>query len=272
MARRSHFRLDHISRVDHPLYIYYLRKSSNIVQSHRSERYLLPSDYSFRKPSASKILGATKLFDSDTRVYVRAGHGHYDDVLKMFGWDTDGDPLVHRQQLNTSHGYRNVVIVGHSLNNEQRALHHASQIAKLNKPVTTADGRTTVQTQYWWSLWQLKSSVLIKPSQDICVPHTVSQQEVFFLHHFRANTTIKKERATLWANKIREVVSQLTDSGNEPSAKQDIYRRSKDTSRLVLEPNVSLTNEIMWLTAEWMRSTTTSLHPWIPNTLFRRGN
>ena len=37
------------------------------------------------------------------------------------------------------------------------------------------------------------------------------------------------------------------------SAKQETYRKARDTSRLILKPNMSLTNKIMFLTAIWMK-------------------
>ena len=96
--------------------------------------------------------------------------------------------------------------------------------------------KATDGVKYW---------LLMKPKGGLCVPHTVAQNEVFFLPQSRTNVGSLKMRATEWSRQVVKLIEELRDVEDEPTAKQLMYRRAYDTTKLVYNPKKSVVNELL---------------------------
>ena len=92
---------------------------------------------------------------------------------------------------------------------------------------------------------------LIKPKNGVCVPHQISQVVVFYRSQFRDNTTDIKNRGASWNTKVafhsvkpELIAASLTE-------KQQKFKHVRDPVKLVFNPKVSLSNEILSLVASY---------------------
>ena len=99
--------------------------------------------------------------------------------------------------------------------------------------------------------------VLLRPQQGLCTPFQGAQRIVFYRHEFRDATTVLNYRGSNW-NKLATLQSVCPGSSKTPSAKQERFKRVRDTSKVILEPNISFSNEILCLTMSFK----TSRDPW----------
>ena len=99
--------------------------------------------------------------------------------------------------------------------------------------------------------------VLLRPRQGLCTLFQVAQRIVFYRHEFRDATTALNSRCANW-NKLVALQSVCPGSSKTPSAKQERFRRARDTSKVILEPNISFSNEILCLAMSFK----TSRDPW----------
>ena len=80
----------------------------------------------------------------------------------------------------------------------------------------------------------------------------MNQQEIFFFSQFRTNLTVKSERGGQWSSKVRATIARITEGSTNLSKKQEIYQRAKDISRLLFEPKMSLSKELITLANVWI--------------------
>ena len=52
-------------------------------------------------------------------------------------------------------------------------------------------------------------------------------------------------RATEWSRQVVKLMEELRDVEDEPTAKQLMYRRAYDTTKLVYNPKKSVVNELL---------------------------
>jgi hypothetical protein len=90
---------------------------------------------------------------------------------------------------------------------------------------------------------------LINPKNGVCVPHQISQGVVFYRSQFRDNTTDIKNRGPNWNTKVafhsmkpELIAASLTE-------KQQKFRHARDPVKLVFNPKVSFSNELLTLGA-----------------------
>jgi hypothetical protein len=87
---------------------------------------------------------------------------------------------------------------------------------------------------------------LLKPRNGLCSAFQIAQDQVFYRYEFRDPTTSIRERSSNW-NKL--VAAQSVRPGiNRPlSSKQLLYKKAKDTARVLLPANQSFLNEVLLL-------------------------
>ncbi|KAF8854059.1 hypothetical protein BDZ45DRAFT_657175 [Acephala macrosclerotiorum] len=84
--------------------------------------------------------------------------------------------------------------------------------------------------------------VLLRPKRGLCTPHHIGQQNCFYLPKFRDGSTVLKERGPAWNALVAK--QALRPSDRVLSKKQMAYKKARNTSKVVLEPAVSLQNSI----------------------------
>lgn len=88
---------------------------------------------------------------------------------------------------------------------------------------------------------------LFKPVHGICTPVKIKQELVFYRHEFReASTTTIPNRKTEW-NLLVSAQAVRPNFMKAPSEKQDQFKRARDSSKVIVAPNVSFANEILCL-------------------------
>jgi len=84
--------------------------------------------------------------------------------------------------------------------------------------------------------------VLLRPKLGLCAPYHIGQKYCFYLPMFRDGTTDFKQRGPAWNSLVMKQAFRPSDAA--PSQKQLAYKRARNTSKVVLEPRVSLQNAI----------------------------
>jgi len=92
---------------------------------------------------------------------------------------------------------------------------------------------------------------LIKPKNGVCVPHQISQRVVFYRSQFRDNTTDIRNRGTNWNTKVAFHSVKPGLMGAPLTEKQQKFRHARDPVKLVFNPRVSLSNELLSLGASY---------------------
>lgn len=100
--------------------------------------------------------------------------------------------------------------------NSDLVTHVSASIAVVRiQEIKATDG-----VKYW---------VLIRPHSGLCVPHTVAQNEIFFLPSYRSNATSAKARAPEWSRNIAKAVEEHWDDTEEPPEAVELKARLEDT-------------------------------------------
>ncbi|THV48424.1 hypothetical protein BGAL_0249g00090 [Botrytis galanthina] len=90
----------------------------------------------------------------------------------------------------------------------------------------------------------LYALIMEKPApNDLCLPTIVSQSKVFYLARFRESSTTRDKRASEW-NKLAAKEAIRYAPLAAISTKQERQGRSRDTTKVVLDPVLSLRNSI----------------------------
>lgn len=93
--------------------------------------------------------------------------------------------------------------------------------------------------------------VLLRPKNGLCSAFQCAQKCCFYLPVFRDLTTAQKERGPAWNRLVAKQAFRPSD--RTPSAKQVAYKRARNTSKIVLEPLLSLRNELVCYAEEFAK-------------------
>jgi hypothetical protein len=99
---------------------------------------------------------------------------------------------------------------------------------------------------------KVELKVLLRSKLGLCRPYHVGQKECFYLPIFRDQTTDKKQRGPAWNQLVAK--QAWRPSIQEVSSKQDTFKRARNTTKIVLEPKLSLQNEICSLVECFQKS------------------
>jgi hypothetical protein len=83
---------------------------------------------------------------------------------------------------------------------------------------------------------------LLRPRLGLCTPFHIGQKGCFYLPMFRDETTDLKLRGPAWNKLVAK--QSLRPSDGVLSSKQLTFKRARNTTKVILEPKVSLQNEI----------------------------
>jgi hypothetical protein len=87
---------------------------------------------------------------------------------------------------------------------------------------------------------------LLKPRNSLCSAFQIGQDQVFYRYEFRNSITAVKERSSTW-NKLVAAESVRPGVNKPLSAKELVYKKVKDTTRVLLPTNQSFLNEVLLL-------------------------
>lgn len=112
----------------------------------------------------------------------------------------------------------------------------------------------------------VKLWVLLKPKSGLCTPHTVAQVSVFYLAQFRDGTAVQRDRGREWNALVKtEINLQAQRTAPRLTEKQENFRRANDTTKPVLHPKMSFSNELTCLAKAFEKSK----QPWHLDQLIR---
>lgn len=87
---------------------------------------------------------------------------------------------------------------------------------------------------------------LLKPKNGLCSAFQIGQDHVFYRYEFRDSITSIKERSSSW-NRLVAAESVRPGVNRPLSAKQLVYKKAKDTTRVLLPTDQSFLNEVLLL-------------------------
>lgn len=104
---------------------------------------------------------------------------------------------------------------------------------------------------------ELYALIVEEPAPNgLCLPTTVSQSKVFYLARYRDSSTTSGKRASEW-NKLAAKEAVRNAPPAVLSKKQARYGKSRDTTKVVLEPVTSLKNDVGFHMSAYLRTSET---------------
>lgn len=94
---------------------------------------------------------------------------------------------------------------------------------------------------------------LLNPSNQLCTPYTIGQDEVFYRHEFRDSTTNIKDRGPNWNKKVEFHIVRPGEEDTPLTEKQARFKHARENIKLVFNPNVSVANEVAFLAKGYER-------------------
>jgi hypothetical protein len=93
---------------------------------------------------------------------------------------------------------------------------------------------------------------LINPRNGLCRPHHISKEHCFYFPMFRDSSTAYEQRSANWSRLVADIA--VKTSSTPVSKKQAKYLKARNTTKVILEPIVSLRNEICCLVESFAAS------------------
>ncbi|KFZ03810.1 hypothetical protein V502_10644 [Pseudogymnoascus sp. VKM F-4520 (FW-2644)] len=100
--------------------------------------------------------------------------------------------------------------------------------------------------------------VLLFPMNGISSPYKIGQLRVFYRYEFRDATSAIKDRAASWNRLVAAVSVRPGEVGGTLSKKQERFKKARDSSRIVMEPDQSFISEVLCLLGAFKKSQ----NPW----------
>jgi hypothetical protein len=155
-------------------------------------------------------------------------------------------------------GLRSYLVVGYALREPPPSTLTASKESKEQRPVGVVCPDSVIawaESNVIYVVSEILQApnqgvqlwALLKPNHGVCTPYQIGQDAVFYRWEFRDASTSIKARGVNWNRLVTNQAVRPGFGSRLPGAKQERYARARDTTRLIVEPQQSLTNECSML-------------------------
>jgi hypothetical protein len=163
-------------------------------------------------------------------------------------------------------GLRQYLVVGYALREPPPGTLTASKESKKQRPVGIAHPDSVIawaESNVIYVVSEILEAprqgvqlwALLKPNHGICTPYQIGQDAVFYRWEFRDASTSIKARGVNWNRLVTNQAVRPGFGGRLPSAKQERYKRARDTTRFIIEPQQPLSNECLMLILAFKKKT-----------------